>query len=370
MTRRLAIHIGAQKCASSSLQASLRLFQNSCRNNSFSFVFLNPAQLRSLSNALIQKTDSPFRYVDRILSELKSDFSVISHEMLGNRPALVQAIARRAIKHHGFEHVVVVGYTRLQSSYHISAFKQWFFRDRKKLRDDISIFKNHDLPWQKFSALERSLLALALAGKDRSWHANYKKFAAGCTTLSPQMTLASNHIPTKQRPYLLLEDFFNLSGFECGDDLSEFDVRKNVSFHPAVVHALASHFSSLGPRLSCFPGPHEGNRWLFRVCKRLDDASVNLPKENDVFSQELSGSIVHYLDQRNYPANQEYCQLMSVDQGYFEPEINADVVPSLNDLVGKARDFADQRTQKDIDDFLLLSENAFMNAARLEIIST
>ena len=92
MTRRLAIHIGAQKCASSSLQASLRLFQNSCKNNSFSFVFLNPAQLRSLSNALTQKIESPFRYIDRILSELTADFSVISHEMLGNRPALVHAI--------------------------------------------------------------------------------------------------------------------------------------------------------------------------------------------------------------------------------------------------------------------------------------
>ena len=150
MARRLAIHIGAQKCASSSLQASLRLFQNSCNNKSFSFVCLNPAQLRSTSNALAHKIESPFQYIDQILSELKSDFSVLSHEMLGNRPALVQAIARRALKHHGFEHVVVVGYTRLQSSYHISAFKQWFFRDRKKLRSDIAVFKNHALPWRKF----------------------------------------------------------------------------------------------------------------------------------------------------------------------------------------------------------------------------
>lgn len=127
MTRRLAIHIGAQKCASSSLQASLRLFQNSCKNNSFSFVFLNPAQLRSLSNALTQKIESPFRYIDRILSELTADFSVISHEMLGNRPALVHAIARRAVKHHGFEHIVVVGYTRLQSSYHSLPSSNGFF---------------------------------------------------------------------------------------------------------------------------------------------------------------------------------------------------------------------------------------------------
>ena len=153
MARRLAIHIGAQKCASSSLQTSLRLFQNACKNNSFSFVFLNPAQLRAASDALTQKTNNSFQYIDQILSELKSDFSVISHEMLGNRPELVQAIARRALKRHGFEHIVVVGYTRLQSNYHISAFKQWFFRDRKKLRDDISVFKDYALPWRKFSAL-------------------------------------------------------------------------------------------------------------------------------------------------------------------------------------------------------------------------
>ena len=102
MARRLAIHIGAQKCASSSLQTSLRLFQNACKNNNFSFVFLNPAQLRAASDALTHKTNNSFQYIDQILSELKSDFSVISHEMLGNRPELVQAIARRALKRHGF----------------------------------------------------------------------------------------------------------------------------------------------------------------------------------------------------------------------------------------------------------------------------
>lgn len=370
MAQRLAIHIGAQKCASSSLQASLRLFQNSCNNNGFSFVFLNPAQLRTTSNALTYKTKESFQYIDRILSELKSDFSVISHEMLGNRPELVQAIARRALKHHGFEHIVVVGYTRLQSSYHISAFKQWFFRDRKKLRDDIAVFQDHALPWRKFSALERSLLAMALTGKDRNWHANYKKFSGGCTALSPQMTIASNHIPTKQRPYLLLEDFFQLSGFACEDDLSVFDVRKNVSFHPTVVHALSSHFSSLGSRLSCFPGPHEGNRWLFRVCNRLDHASVNVPSEDGVFLKEFCGSIVHYLDRRNYPANLEYCHLMSVDKSYFEPENGLDPLPTVSDLVQVAQDTAEHRNQKDIDDFLLMSENAFMNASRAEIIST
>jgi hypothetical protein len=43
---------------------------------------------------------------------------------------------------------------------------------------------------------------------------------------------------------------------------------------------------------------------------------------------------------------------------------------SADDLVCKARDIESKRSQKDIDDFLLLSENAFMNAARSEIINT
>jgi hypothetical protein len=42
----------------------------------------------------------------------------------------------------------------------------------------------------------------------------------------------------------------------------------------------------------------------------------------------------------------------------------------VSDLVQVAQDTAEHRNQKDIDDFLLMSENAFMNAARAEIIST
>jgi hypothetical protein len=167
-----------------------------------------------------------------------------------------------------------------------------------------------------------------------------------------------------------LRTFFQLSGFDCEDDLSVFDVRKNVSFHPAVVHALSSHFSLLGSRLSCFPGPHEGNRWLFRVCNRLDHASVNVPSENGVFLKEFCDSIVDYLDRRNYPANLEYCRLMSVNKSYFEPKNVVDPLPGVSYLVQVAQETAEHRNQKDIDDFLLMSENAFMNAARAEIIST
>jgi len=42
----------------------------------------------------------------------------------------------------------------------------------------------------------------------------------------------------------------------------------------------------------------------------------------------------------------------------------------VSDLVQVTHDTAEHRNQKDLDDFLLMSENAFMNAARAEIINT
>jgi hypothetical protein len=61
---------------------------------------------------------------------------------------------------------------------------------------------------------------------------------------------------------------------------------------------------------------------------------------------------------------------MSVDKSCFEPENGLDSLPSVSDLVQVAHDTAENRNQKNIDDFLLMAENAFMNAARAEIIST
>ena len=43
--------------------------------------------------------------------------------MLGNRPRLVSAIAGRALVKHDFDRVVISGYSRLQSSFHVSSFR-------------------------------------------------------------------------------------------------------------------------------------------------------------------------------------------------------------------------------------------------------
>ena len=372
MSRTLVIHVGAQKCASSSLQASLRLVHQALKGG-FGFCFLNPAQLRAADLAISRQKANAFDYLDQVLSRQSADQVVISHEMLGNRPALVSAIAERALGLFSFDRVVISGYTRLQSNYHVSSFAQWYFRDRKKLLSDVKVFRELALPWRKFTAQERSLFVLALSGKDRSWHANYKRFMAGVQTLADCVQVVSCHIPTRALPFSLLEHFVASTGLSLDlADLASMDVRKNQSFHPVLIHGLSTFSSDLpGHRQSFFPGPHEGNRWLFRVCDRLvaDGDGGVISEFETLFSPDFERCLLDHLDCRTAEDNKKYCDLMAVDYRYFEPSAKASL-QSAEALKQRAAQVADQRSLKQIERLNREAENACFRAARLEIIST
>ena len=370
MSRRLVIHVGAQKCASSSLQASLRLVAQASKG-ALGFCFLNPAQLRNAEQALRQNRDIAFDYIDRVLSAQLSPQVVVSHEMLGNRPALVCSIAERALAQHNFDQIVVSGYSRLQSSYHISAFSQWFFRDRKKLHEDLKVLAGYGLDWKKFTALERSLLALSLVGQDRNWFGNYQRFCGGVKSMSESVTVVSSHIPTRSLPYSLLEHFLSSTGLSLDlSDLSSFDVRKNLSFNQSLIYAMSAHLSALRPRQqSFFPRPHEGNRWLFRVCKRLAAADRLMSEFDALFCPHLKQSLVGHLDSRASSSNQQYCDLMSVDFNYFKPSEQAALLTE-DELIALAVDIGKSRNSQDIKQFNRQIENACMQSMRAEIVST
>ena len=77
------------------------------------FATSSPELLRMASQALDRNEDSAFDYLDEVLAFQASSQVVISHEMLGNRPGLVSAIAGRALVKHDFDCVVISGYCRL-----------------------------------------------------------------------------------------------------------------------------------------------------------------------------------------------------------------------------------------------------------------
>ena len=368
MPRKLVIHVGAQKCASTSLQASLRRLESE-NGGLLSFSFPKPSMLRHLQELIEAGSASGFDDIDNILSGFSADQAVISHEMLGNRPVLVCWIVERALVEHGFDQVVVAGYTRLQSNYYVSAFSQWHFRDQKKLQSDIEVMKLNGLDWQKFSALERSLFAVVLSEKDRNWYSNYKNFWSGLKHLSGNTYVVSNHIPTSSKPYSLIRNFCELTGIEMEGDSEQYDVRKNSTFHPVVLFGLSSHLSGVGMRQTCFPGPHEGNRWLFRVCDRLDSHTSVKCQVDDIYDPWFLNKLLGHLDHRTFKDNLSYCDLMSVDSAYFAPADDAELFSSPEEIVELARSASNSRNFREIKRFDRMIQNLFMEAARAEITS-
>ena len=368
MPRKLVIHVGAQKCASTSLQGSLRRLESESEGL-LSFSFPKPSMLRHLQELIEACSTSGFDDIDNVLSGFSADQAVISHEMLGNRPQLACWIVERALLKHGFDQVVIAGYTRLQSNYYVSAFSQWHFRDQKKLQSDISVMKLNGLDWQKFSALERSVFAVVLSEKDRNWHSNYKNFWSGLKGLCGDASVVSNHIPTSSKPYSLIRNFCELTGIETKGDLEQYDVRKNATFHPVVLFGLSSHLSGVGMRQTCFPGPHEGNLWLFRVCDRLASQMSVERQVDDIYDPCFLDKLLGHLDRRTFKDNLSYCELMSVDSAYFAPADNSELLPSHAEIVELARSVSNSRNSRKIKRFEQMIQNLFMEAARAEITS-
>ena len=148
-----------------------------------------------------------------------------------------------------------------------------------------------------------------------------------------------------------------------------YDVRKNASFDPVLVHGLSVHLSALGQRESCFPGPHEGNRWLFRISDRIDQDSALIDEINSVCSPEFSFQLIRQIDQRCSPANRRYCQRMNVDSAYFHADSN-DSLLSHQQLLELVHTTAESRSAIDIESVNRRSESLLMRAARAEIIGT
>lgn len=78
------------------------------------------------------------------------------------------------------------------------------------------------------------------------------------------------------------------------------------------------------------PRPHAGNEWLFSIGKRLSLSKNILLELNQLFSSDLQGALIGHLDCRSSVNNKKYCDLMSVDFGYFKPSEDASLCLNQN----------------------------------------
>ena len=88
-----------------------------------------------------------------------------------------------------------------------------------------------------------------------------------------------------------------------------------------------------------------------------------------LFSPAFERYLLNHLDSRTAADNNAYCELMSVDQRYFQPLPEA-VMKTADELKELASQVAKDRQLKAIEVFNRTVENACLVAARKEIVSS
>src|SRR6476646_7472146 len=128
--KKLILHVGPPKCGSSTIQHFFSNQPKPCAEK-IRFQILQPRLINDLNQA--SPSADSWRHLDDIFSASMSEeeILILSHEFLFQCPSAVIRIATVG-RVHSFE-TRIVGFCRRQSDYLVSAYSQWFFRDRTTL---------------------------------------------------------------------------------------------------------------------------------------------------------------------------------------------------------------------------------------------
>jgi hypothetical protein len=322
MAGNLVIHIGASKCASSSVQDSLRALQRK-KSHLFDYFDLDPWHL--FTTLAEHDTHVAPDYIDCILSQAdNSKDLVISHEVLSKLPRAVGEIAERAMALQRFNKIIIIGYTRGHSGYFQSCFRQWHFRDLNMLCSDIALFDHLELDPKCFTALERYFFSKAWTLTtamqellESSWHDYYIELhdiMAVAVKTSPYL-IYSNHIPSKSRPYSIFLDFLKAAELDVEATTAvSYERRSNDSFYPVMTEAISAILCDRSLESARIPGPHHGNNWLFQLGQAMKSTQLH-------GTQSDTSQLVYYcsnvIDNIYYNSNMRYCDLMNVEKSAF-----------------------------------------------------
>jgi len=318
-TKRLILHVGAAKCASTSIQASLQQLAQDCREV-FSYHMLNPELLWTVQTEQSRQLDA-VRYLDSLLKADGADVIILSHEYLSRvLPTLptLRHLAQTSVESLGFSDVTIICYTRQQSSYAASAFFQWHFRCRKCLESDMRFLDGLGLDSRFFTAYERFLLTVTLKDTSPNWLLKLRRLRDEILPESDRLKVSSTHIPTRSRSYSLLQDFIaraQLDGQIDSEQLTRAENRANERFHSDIVHPIASLLSKSKDGSSFYPSEHQGNSFYNELSEAADKRNENeltLP-----YGYKFTELLLNAIDSSRRADNLVYCQEFNVDPEWY-----------------------------------------------------
>ena len=317
----LIIHIGADKCASSSLQASLGALNKSYPELQ-NYQFLK-------NNLLLKNNESgpqpkKLEYLKSIFEKTTSSTLILSNEgLMGESLPSLHFLCKTALEDYNFKKILITMYSRSPASHAISSYHQWFFRYKEILKSDIKAVQDAGLDSDLLTPLERRLIVILSKKQFRNWNTIIQNVRDQTHQFGRAVKLVSRHIPTKDNNYSLLSDFLgsaNILEKYRNISLAKLNKRANNRFSEQVTHAFATLLCKEEYSEMFLPGPHELNQFFL---------ALSLPYKDVKFtsSESLDKSYIHLqqnLDQLTFSVDElardgttKYCKEFSLELESF-----------------------------------------------------
>lgn len=256
--------------------------------------------------------------VDEFLEQLSHDLEghgslILSHECLFQNPYAIRSICRLA--KNLTEEIVIIGYSRRQSDFIVSAYHQWWFRSFDRINEVNAIVAELGLNPTLFTGLERQIIASIaddfvsarqLSGYSiLDWSKSYDKIIE--LTRETHARVICGVLPSHESDTSLIQDFCAKADLALDPKLVDASKKiTNLSFDHDVAEAI-NIAVSLGLRVM---GPHEDNQ----IIALLSSLSTR--------KNEISGflsDLKSYVDSYFWESNLALCKQFELNQAYFRP---------------------------------------------------
>ncbi len=305
---RLIIHIGPPKCGSSTIQSFLKQkpfkekvkFRVVTAKTINSFVKYNANSDRF--NDLVKHLNTDLKRYDAV---------AISHEYLFGHTPFLENLCKLT----NADDIKIIGYSRKQSDFIMSAYFQWEFRSKDSFEFYSQVLKRNNIDPIYFTGLEAFIVSVVLSDFNSgledpryrifNWDFYYNEIRDAI----PNSKVLVNCLPGKNYQYDLINDFCNKANLTAkGRKLKRSDKKVNQRFAPSLTESV---YNALASGLNV-PDGRFHNYFL-------EDLSIKLGRDKDI-NNAFIGQLSDYIDSTFAGPNGNLCKIYNIPPEEFEPK--------------------------------------------------
>ena len=328
--KNLILHVGPGKCGSSTIQHFFATQKNPCIQST-QYSLLNPLEIKELNSENPSKSilASFFEQLSKKINGC--DTLILSHEFLFQNPYAVKNIC--SLAKDNVTEITIIGYSRRQSDFLVSAYSQWFFRSLDRIREVNSVLDKYELDAILFTGLERQLIASIandfysarqLSGYSiLNWYNSYNNIQQ--LTHESDVKIKCGVLPNKEFNINLIEDFCKKAKLTPHHKIDNTILKTiNVSFNEDVIEAI-NNAVNFGLEV---PGPHDSNHVIQLLSSKIT------PTIKD--SSEFSFNLRSYIDSYYLDSNIQLCNQYDLNETYFKSSRSFSKVEIIDIIINEA----------------------------------